>query len=895
MKDHWQIRGELLHDHGIDLDAFIDGTLTQGCDAGWQEALERCAVQKIEQVSQDASLSQGECASKQRSIHRWTSKKRVGTPENNWNVYGISISRQGVIQDQLDFFGQRLHPSNRLNDPSVKQIKFDTSGARSNLYLPPLSCTFAVELLSEYGFDPGDVHWSAGRIWTWIVDHPNVPIWIEESALKALSATSGGQLAIGLNGINSACQKGRSDRLRRGLLELAKNSRRITVRFDHGESSRQQAIHIARLLRRAGADAGWWCWLEHWEHKTDDYMAARLRGAVDPLGYQEWGRVIGEAQRPAYTRLQMQWPGTLIDREFQGSDVINGLICSRIIALRGGTGTGKSKALLQAIELLEAQGIKPVILGLYCRASLVHKGACEYGVVDLSASIGSVERSMGLHEGRAHRDGLFCCPESIHKPNSREKTLWQWSFDLEERARPAVLILDEISQSMLHLLISGTEAMRDVRRVAIQAVERLIKNPCVVVIAAEASLGDLELQWLEGLSGIKSYLIHSTFTRQKYVYVDYVNKANLSKLKAQMAMSLKEGGTVWCGFGTKATMEEFDTYFSDEVDKLSVHGGNSSSQDIVDLMSDTENVGGKKKLVLFSPAISSGISLEKTTVQLSGFVQEYAVPPEDALQALNRCRSAEKRVLLLQKRCPQAMLATLQSCPSAVHEAYSQAAHAGQLPDYLEALKACDRVTLEYAFALEARHNLEAADNDHVLRSRLLEDGYEMQPVELLFGASFTPATTQRKRTSRAKRPVTLRQALLQKLCLGRITEVQASKEVKEAAKGGLVIDLCRDEPSEAFQWLKRLKVTGLSQVECFDRDSAAFQAVINEFKTLNRQDVKELRRIFDRIAIPGPDDTIQVGPVKTLLWHAGFSAEEHGRRANNGPRAYKVMPMNVT
>ena len=40
--------------------------------------------------------------------------------------------------------------------------------------------------------------------WQFVFSNPAVPIWVEESALKALSATSHGQLAVGINGINSA-------------------------------------------------------------------------------------------------------------------------------------------------------------------------------------------------------------------------------------------------------------------------------------------------------------------------------------------------------------------------------------------------------------------------------------------------------------------------------------------------------------------------------------------------------------------------------------------------------------------------------------------------------------------------------------------------------------------
>ena len=73
----------------------------------------------------------------------------------------------------------------------------------------------------------------------------------------------------------------------------------------------------------------------------------------------------------------------------------------------------------------------------------------------------------------------------------------RWSHELEENPRPAVLFLDELSQATLHLLLDGTNAMPKVEREAIKAIERLIRNPEVTVIAAEAGIGDIELEWLQ--------------------------------------------------------------------------------------------------------------------------------------------------------------------------------------------------------------------------------------------------------------------------------------------------------------------------------------------------------------------------------------------------------------
>ena len=101
--------------------------------------------------------------------------------------------------------------------------------------------------------------------------------------------------------------------------------------------------------------------------------------------------------------------------------------------------------MLAALESLEEHAqTKFTVLGAYHRSSLVHKGAHEFGVKNLSAPPESAERA-GLHEGRTMRDGLFYCGESAFK-DSGERTLWNWLWELRDNSRPTLLVLDEISQ-----------------------------------------------------------------------------------------------------------------------------------------------------------------------------------------------------------------------------------------------------------------------------------------------------------------------------------------------------------------------------------------------------------------------------------------------------------------
>ena len=230
-----QLRAELAIHHLIDLDDYARGTITLGADEGWRQALNRKAQKRIANAKNDPDLRRNEVACKERSITRNTDFRFRETPPENWNIYSVGMTNKGVLLTGLHFAGQRKHPSIRTREKG--EVRFDCTGTQVKVYLPPLTWEYAMHLLDHHGFICTPEQYSPEIAWQFIFSNPAVPIWVEESALKALSATSHGQLAVGINGINSAGQKTRSDRLRVPLRKLAEGGRRMVVRFDNGDRS----------------------------------------------------------------------------------------------------------------------------------------------------------------------------------------------------------------------------------------------------------------------------------------------------------------------------------------------------------------------------------------------------------------------------------------------------------------------------------------------------------------------------------------------------------------------------------------------------------------------------------------------------------------------------------
>ena len=487
---------ELLKEHAIDTTIVADWLIKTGPTEEYKDGLRKW-IETNEKI-QDCKEAIHDPLHDYKILIRIIEKAQVC-----WALYSVQLNQKGLPKAGEAFLGVRIHPSMRKDG----EMKFDCRGRDLNnrgIMLPAFSAHGAVELLGGYGYSlPAEYDpWHA---WLFILNNPCVPIWVEESALKALSACSTGQIAIGLNGINSYCVPKRKDRLLPIINLLAKGGRTITVRFDCAASehskSEIEAQNLSRRLARKDANSAWWCWPIKGAGKTDDFNAGLLAGKI-PSERRAWlyHRVTNITYREKYSRINKQWDGQRTDREFTPEEIYEAARSNRIIAIKGATGTNKSNSMAGAVRLLdEYLGKKLIVLGGYHRASLVHKGAREFGVSNMSAPLGSAER-MGYHEGITLHNGLFCCGESAYKEGGQDKTLWDWYWELKENPRQAVLILDEISQVLPNWTMGGTETLSKKRSKTLDALEGLVALDCVRVWAErnETSV-DCSFQWYRSI------------------------------------------------------------------------------------------------------------------------------------------------------------------------------------------------------------------------------------------------------------------------------------------------------------------------------------------------------------------------------------------------------------
>ena len=123
--------------------------------------------------------------------------------EGGWSFYSVGLSQHAKPCNREAYIGLRIHPSSR----TACSLKFNcaaTSAFNKGLFLPPLSYDGALELLLPYGFFAARETYKPSDAWEFAIKTPCIPLWVEESTLKAMLAGSIGQLATKANALLSA-------------------------------------------------------------------------------------------------------------------------------------------------------------------------------------------------------------------------------------------------------------------------------------------------------------------------------------------------------------------------------------------------------------------------------------------------------------------------------------------------------------------------------------------------------------------------------------------------------------------------------------------------------------------------------------------------------------------
>ena len=254
-------------------------------------------------------------------------------------------------------------PQNPRIDGKGKVVKYESivgSGLRA--FLPAIPRSIRRKISQRYGVNVPEF----GSFWDWVKDHPDIHIILTEGGKKSLSLLSQGYVAIALYGVDGGGLFNEwigGEKLRKLKPELiadlqpfAVSGRPITLAFDQDESAKTRSQvnaaldRLGGLLRAAGCKVS----IAQWDGQT-----GRCKGVDDLIvseGVAAWETALSEAvsfsqwsiARQLTHEVRRKPDLNIQDREF--IEVASELPKSGIVALHGGKGSGKSKAIGELVR-----------------------------------------------------------------------------------------------------------------------------------------------------------------------------------------------------------------------------------------------------------------------------------------------------------------------------------------------------------------------------------------------------------------------------------------------------------------------------------------------------------------------------------------------------------------
>jgi Domain of unknown function (DUF3854) len=526
--------------------------------------------------------------------------------------------------------------SPKLDRKTGKSRKYETpigNGARA--FLPPIPPVIRQQIEQRY-----EVNFPAnGAFWDFIAAHPEIPIVLTEGGKKSLAALSQGYVTIALYGINAGVSEYETiggERIRRlkpelipDLQRFAVGGRKFILAFDQ-DAKPQTRYKVEGAL----ADLSW-----HLEQAGTivniaswDGQANRCKGLDDLIvnaGVKAWHSAYNQAVPANEWRIGRQLAAAVKrqpdlkigDREF--GEVIEQLPKSGIVALWGGKGTGKSKA----IGLLSQSERWLAMVPLQ---SLGRSAAESLGGVFIND--GDQVRSQVLKDGQPV-DGVAVCYPSMMKLVGVESD---------------VLILDETTAGLEFLLSSPLTNQGGIRPLLLREFERRVRMARLVILA-DADLNEDVIRYIELIREERSFLVRSD--RQPLDYTAHLIDGTRNQAIAMFLQQLEEAPPekiLWLNCDVKAIVDQLDLMLSQQNIQCLKITSDTSGGDLEQEFLTSKGkilprlVAQNIRVILSSPSVTQGFSVEHHTDLIDsvwGIYTGCSISAHSIAQAPDRIRS----------------------------------------------------------------------------------------------------------------------------------------------------------------------------------------------------------------------------------------------------------------
>ncbi len=578
-------------------------------------------------------------------------KRYEHTEEGGWWCSGIDL-----LTGSEDLWGCFKPSQPRRSVDARKLIKYEhpplaptgVFALRVPLHLwQRIAARYSLPVLPE-AIDPNQPD---EGFWQWIAAHPEIPLCITEGAKKAGALLSAGYAAIALPGIFGGYRVPRNEQGKRigksrlipQLLKLAAQGRPIYLAFDQdSKPNTVKAVsaairHLGYLLKQQGCSVKVIAWNPELGKGVDDLMVAWGQAAFDKAYQTAVPLDTWKAQ--SLTRLTHP-PDLQVNRRYLGELSIPK--DTKLIGIKSPKGTGKTQ-LLEGIvkQALERQ---QWVLVIGHRVRLVEALCRRFG-------LNYITEVRDSDSGAALGYGL--CIDSLHPVSQARFQALNWS--------DGVVIIDEVEQVLWHGLDSSTCSSN---RVAIlKSLKTLMQNVLGgegQVFVADADLSDVSLDYLVSLSGVplQPFVIQNDWKPDpddSWLVHSYTEKTP-ERLVKGLERHIREGGKPFVCLSAQKLKSQWGTctleaYLKQQFPQAKILRIDSESlaeptHPAYGCITDLNRVLGSYDIVLASPAIETGVSIELRGHFTSVWGIAQGVQSENSVrQALGRIRENLPRFL----------------------------------------------------------------------------------------------------------------------------------------------------------------------------------------------------------------------------------------------------------
>ncbi|MEH2390964.1 MAG: plasmid replication protein, CyRepA1 family [Nostoc sp.] len=497
--------------------------------------------------------------------------------------------------------------------------------------------------------------------WQWVMQQ-NIPLILCEGVKKAATLLTQGYAAIAIPGITSGYRVVKDEfgkvtrrQLIPDLAAFAITKRSFYICFDF-EIQPKKIAAVNNAISQLG------CLFQQkncpvkvielpgMEKGVDEFIVAKGASSFEKVYRQSVDLEIYLAQTKPHTELSI--PAALTFNRPYISEIP--FPTSGLVGVKSGKGTGKTTALQAVVQQAKSRN-KPVLL--ITHRILLGRFLCE---------------KIGIQWG-IDKNSKFLTPNSCTDAINRVSPLKSFGLCVDsiwklnpENWQGAIVILDEVEQSLWHLLNSNTCIHKRVK--ILKLFQQLISTVLTtggLVIAQDADLSDVSLEYLQGLAGIKltPWVVLNQWKPQHGWDVTFYDSPNPTPLIHQLELDLLAGRKCYVTTDSRAgrySCETIERYLKERLEKLrrqfpktlvvSSHTTNTPGHEAVDFIAAINQKISEYDGIFVTPSLGTGISIDVQHFDRVYGIFQGVIPDSEARQALARVRDDIPRIVWCAKR-----------------------------------------------------------------------------------------------------------------------------------------------------------------------------------------------------------------------------------------------------